>query len=200
MAMQFVVLERPDQTLDDVVLSVARATGALLLSIEDPEQHALLEAWAVAGGRKVVRRARGATWDRCHEGFPGAPTTLSDTPVPVKAFLPMPIDQLPTRLRRCQVSGLRVADAEPSPAASDGWLIHLNDEVPMSPGKAAAAAGHVVQYALAKATAPVDRDAWAEWPLSLSTAGIPAASYVHVADYGLTEVDPGTVTAALTVQ
>lgn len=180
------------------------AARAVLVFLTDPrtvdgEWTAAYRAWEDGRIRKVVRRARGAGWDRA-AALPGV--TVEQGTALVRVFPPVPIDDWPPDLARLQVSGTELADAAPPPAPAPGLpVLWLNPAVEMTAGKAMAQAGHAAQltwwrlpgtartawrnsdFGLAVRTAPAPR--WAE----LAASGLPV-----VRDAGYTEVEPGACT------
>lgn len=158
-----------------------------------------VRAWQDARIRKVVRRARGAAWQRAL-ALPGI--TVVQRSAEVRVFPPVPVDDWPEDLAKLQVSGTDFADpeapAEPEPGAAVLWL---NPGLPMTAGKAMAQAGHGAQLAWWGLGAR-DRSAWRDldFDLRVRTAakdqwdellnsGLPV-----VTDGGFTEVAPGSAT------
>src|ERR1700733_3884000 len=96
------------------------AARAVLRFLSDPrvtepdgEWAAAARAWQDARIRKVVRRARGAAWQRA-SALPGI--TVAQGSAEVRVFPPVPVDEWPPDLAKLQVSGTDFDDAEP-PAA-----------------------------------------------------------------------------------
>jgi peptidyl-tRNA hydrolase len=175
---------------------------------EDGPWAAAARAWEGARIRKVVRRARGAAWQRAL-ALPGI--TVRHRTAEVRVYPPVPVDDWPPDLARLQVSGTELEDPEPPGAVPAGTaVLWLNPELPMTAGKAMAQAGHAAQLAwwrleprmrsewkdrdfdLAvrpagfcqqESTAPAER-----WP-ELVASGLPV-----VRDGGFTEVAPGSCT------
>jgi peptidyl-tRNA hydrolase len=180
------------------------AARAVLLFLTDPrtvdgEWTEAFRDWEDGRIRKVVRRARGAGWDRA-AALPGI--TLEHGTALVRVFPPVPVDDWPPDLARLQVSGTELRDEKPPPPPEQGLpVLWLNPDLEMTAGKAMAQAGHAAQltwwrlpakeraqwqdddFALAVRTAPPSR--WAE----LVTSGLPV-----VRDSGYTEVEPGACT------
>lgn len=164
------------------------------------EWAAAVRAWEDARIRKVVRRARGAGWQRA-TALPGI--TVTHRTAQVRVFPPVPVGDWPPDLARLQVAGTDFEDPQP-PADAGGHtpVLWLNPHLPMSAGKAMAQAGHAAQlgwwglaararsewkeldFALAVRTAAARR-----WP-ELLASGLPV-----VRDGGFTEVAPGSCTA-----
>ena len=159
----------------------------------------IVRAWQDARIRKVVRRARGAAWQRAL-ALPGI--SVARRSAEVRVFPPVPVDDWPDDLAKLQVSGTDFTDpetpAEPAPGVPVLWL---NPGLPMTAGKAMAQAGHGAQLAW-WALKPRDRSAWRDldFDLRVRTAakeqwdelldsGLPV-----VTDGGFTEVAPGSAT------
>lgn len=165
----------------------------------DGEWAAAARAWQDARIRKVVRRARGAAWQRA-SALPGIPVTQRSAEV--RVFPPVPVDAWPADLARLQVSGTDFDDpvtpAQPGPAVPVLWL---NPELPMSAGKAMAQVGHGVQLAW-WGLGPRDRSKWEalEFDLAVRSAAVGqwrellASGLPVVTDGGFTEVAPGSAT------
>lgn len=181
----------------------AAARGVLIFLTDpravDGEWADAVVAWTDGRIRKVVRRARGASWRRAL-ALPGI--TVQHGTAELRIYPPVPVDAWPEDLARLQVAGTELADETPPPAPGAGTpVMWLNPDAEMTAGKAMAQAGHGAQlawwrlddeardrwadrdFALAVRTAPPDR-----W-VSLLTADLPL-----VRDGGFTEVAPGTCT------
>src|SRR5579859_1138657 len=102
----------PERT--DALEAAARAVLAFLsdprVSGEDGEWSAAARAWEDARIRKVVRRARGAAWERAG-ALPGI--TVMQRTAEVRVYPPVPVDDWPADLAKLQVSGTDLADAAP---------------------------------------------------------------------------------------
>jgi peptidyl-tRNA hydrolase len=187
----------------DALEGAARAVLIFLddprVTAEDGEWGPAVRAWTDGRIRKVVRRARGAAWERA-AALPGI--TVVQRSAEVRVFPPVPVDEWPPDLARLQVAGTELEDPEPPSAVPEGTpVLWVNPGLPMTAGKAMAQVGHAAQLAwmrlgvgersdwrdrdfdLAVRTAPEDR--WA----SLVTSGLPV-----VQDGGFTEVAPGSCT------
>ena len=174
-------------------LTDPRVTG------DDGEWAAAARAWEDARIRKVVRRARGAAWERAG-ALPGI--TVVHGSAEVRVFPPVPVDGWPPDLAKLQVSGTDFDDPEtpaaPGPATPVLWL---NPELPMSAGKAMAQGGHGVQLAWWELE-PRDRSIWRdlEFDLAARVASVGqwkellASGLPVVTDGGFTEVAPGSAT------
>lgn len=182
------------------------AARAVLRFLSDPrvteaggEWAAAARAWEDARIRKVVRRARGAAWERAC-ALPGI--TVVQRSAEVRVYPPVPVDDWPADLAKLQVSGTDFEDPEPPGAPGAGVpVLWLNPGLPMTAGKAMAQVGHGAQlvwwgleprsryewldvdFALAVRVAGPEQ--WAE----LLVSGLPV-----VTDGGFTEVAPGSAT------
>jgi peptidyl-tRNA hydrolase len=190
------------------------AARAVLLFLSDPRVTGTVEAdgqpvpgawtdsvraWQDARIRKVVRRARGAAWQRAL-ALPGV--TVAQRSAEVRVFPPVPVDDWPEDLAKLQVSGTDFADPEAPAAPEPGVpVLWLNPGLPMTAGKAMAQAGHGAQLAWWRLGAR-DRSEWRDldFDLRVRTAakdqwdelldsGLPV-----VTDGGFTEVAPGSAT------
>lgn len=190
-------------TRTDALEGAARAVLSFLsdprVTEPDGEWAAAARAWQDARIRKVVRRARGAAWERAR-ALPGI--TVRQGTAEVRVYPPVPVDDWPADLAKLQVSGTDFADPTPPADAADGVpVLWLNPELPMSTGKAMAQVGHGAQLAWWE-LAPTVRSKWrdVEFDLRVRTAGVGqwkellASGLPVVTDGGFTEVAPGSAT------
>ena len=170
----------------------------------DGEWAAAARAWEDARIRKVVRRARGAAWERALT-LPGI--TVVQRSAEIRVYPPVPVDDWPPDLARLQVAGTELED--PTPPGEPGGktpVLWLNPELPMTAGKAMAQAGHAAQLAWWR-LGPRARSEWREldFDLAVRTAAPQRwAELVHsglpvVRDGGFTEVAPGSCTVVADV-
>ena len=103
------------------------AGKAVLWFLDDPrvtdpdgEWAAAVHAWTDGRIRKVVRRARGAGWERA-QALPGI--TIIQGSAEIRVYPPVPVDEWPPDLARLQVAGTDLEDSEPPPAVPDGTPI-----------------------------------------------------------------------------
>jgi peptidyl-tRNA hydrolase len=162
-----------------------------------------MERWLDGRIRKHSRRARaGAAWDKV-QNLPGV--TVSVDGAEVRAFVPCPTDAIPRDIAKLQLAGSELEDPEKAVAVSlptDAVVISLCPEPFLPLGKAAAAAGHAAQLATME-MAPERLALWAssgyrvvlEQPVKAWWDDQLATANVSVVDAGLTEVEPGTITA-----
>jgi peptidyl-tRNA hydrolase len=182
------------------------AARAVLLFLSDPrvtdpdgEWAAAERAWEDARIRKVVRRARGAAWERAL-ALPGI--TVVRQSAEVRVYPPVPVDDWPVDLARLQVSGTDFDDPEPPAEPAAGTpVLWMNPELPMTAGKAMAQAGHGAQL-LWWGLGPRARSEWLDldFDLAVRVAGkeqwteLLASGLPVVTDGGFTEVAPGSAT------
>jgi peptidyl-tRNA hydrolase len=181
------------------------APRAVLTLLSDPrstgegEWAPAIRAWEDARIRKVVRRARGAAWERA-AALPGI--TVTHGTAEVRAFPPVPVDDWPPDLARLQVAGTDFTDPEaPLPPPPGIPVLWITPEIPMTAGKAMAQAGHAAQLAWWKLS-PSARWAWerSDFDLAVRTATpdrwaeLTASGLPLVQDGGFTEVAPGSRT------
>ena len=81
---------------------------------EDGEWAAAARAWEDARIRKVVRRARGAAWERAL-ALPGI--TVAHRSAEIRVYPPAPVDDWPPDLARLQVAGTELEDPQARPGA-----------------------------------------------------------------------------------
>lgn len=204
-AMQVVV--RVEKSRPPGHSAVLRATGsAVAVAIAtftgpdaDPEVRSRTERWRSGPIRKVVRRARGAGWDR-QLAVPGVLVHRAHG-VDVAVHVPGPVDEVDPKISRLQVGGLTLDDDDQIDHDGAGTRLWLNPHLALSTGKAAAQVGHASQLVLESMSA----DAAGAWvadgaPLDVTVADeagwdhLVASSPVVVTDGGFTEVPPGTIT------
>jgi hypothetical protein len=166
---------------------------------DDGEWAAAARAWTDARIRKVVRRARGAAWERACT-LPGI--TVAHGSAQLRVYPPVPVDDWPADLARLQVSGTDLDDPlAPGEPAAGTPVLWLNPGLPMTAGKAMAQAGHGAQLAWWRLS-PSARSAWLErdFDLAVRAAGsgqwaeLLASGLPVVTDGGFTEVAPGSAT------
>lgn len=183
----------------DALVAAAQAVLAMLTT-DDEQWAAAVEAWDAQRIRKVVRRARGAGWRRAHE-VPGL--DVAHGSAEVRVYPPVAIDAWPAQLARLQVGGTELDDPEPPGAVPPGVpLALLSPHAAMSAGKAMAQVGHAAQLGYRALVEPA-RVAWqrAGFPIAVRAATVRqwaealAAGAAVVHDGGFTEVEPGTATA-----
>ncbi|MGW3471856.1 peptidyl-tRNA hydrolase [Saccharopolyspora sp. NPDC000995] len=205
--------EPPDRT----ALLEAAAAAAIAVCLDERckpggEWHEAMHTWISGRIRKVARRARGAHWDAVRS-LPGRTAVVGNSEV--RAFLPMPVADMPKELSRLQISGSELSADEPGAPAPDAPTLWLNPDVPMSAGKSAAQVGHatmILAALLHGAGLDAELERWVAdgFRCSVRQADVATWARLHprddpetawrqarvamVRDAGFTEVDPGTVT------
>ena len=204
LVLPFVVrIERDDPPARTDALEAA-ALGVLLMLVEPhPEWAEALEAWDGQRIRKVVRRARGAPWQRAAE-LPGLDARVRTAEV--RVYPPVPVDEWPPELAKLQVGGTTLDDPEPPRTGAagrpDGAALaarrddHGQGDGPGRARRPARLARGPGAAARASGTRPASRSRCAtrrrgNGPTP-SRAGAPV-----VQDGGFTEVEPGTATALI---
>jgi peptidyl-tRNA hydrolase len=185
--------------LEGAARAVLRFLSDPRVTQDDGEWAAAARAWEDARIRKIVRRARGAAWERAG-ALPGI--TVLHGSAQLRVFPPVPVDEWPADLARLQVSGTDLDDPRtPGPPAAGTPVLWLNPELPMTAGKAMAQAGHGAQLAWWELS-PRARSAWLDRDLDLAVraagtgqwAELLASGLPVVTDGGFTEVTPGSAT------
>jgi peptidyl-tRNA hydrolase len=187
----------------DALEGAARAVLRFLTDprVTDPggEWAAAASAWQDARIRKVVRRARGAAWDRA-TALPGISVVHGSARL--RVYPPVPVDDWPPDLARLQVSGTDFDDPlEPGPPPAGTPVLWLNPGLPITAGKAMAQAGHAAQLAW-WGLPPEARARWRDLDFDLAVraaapgqwAALLASGLPVVTDGGFTEVAPGSAT------
>jgi peptidyl-tRNA hydrolase len=190
-------------TRTDALEGAARAVLIFLddprVTAEDGEWAPAVRAWTDGRIRKVVRRARGAAWERA-AALPGI--TVMQRSAEVRVHPPVPVDEWPAELARLQVSGTELEDPEPPPAVPEGTpVLWINPGLPMTAGKAMAQVGHAAQLAWMR-LASRERSDWKDHDFDLAVRAAPedrwaslvASGLPVVQDGGFTEVAPGSCT------
>jgi peptidyl-tRNA hydrolase len=201
LVLPFVVrIERDEPPTRTDALEAAARGVLLMLTDQRPEWHDAVVAWDAQRIRKVVRRARGAEWQRA-VALDGL--TVEQGSAEVRVYPPIPIDAWPRDLARLQVGGTDLTDPDAPPAVAPGTpLVLLSPRYEMTAGKAMAQAAHAAQLGW-RASSRIDRIAWQDvgFPLAVRAANdaqwadaVRAGAPV-VQDAGFTEVEPGAETA-----
>lgn len=204
-AMQLVihVPKQDPPTLADAAVAAAQAVVGVLAHADAADNGPWVDPiarWHEGRIRKVVRRARGASWDRC-QMLPGV--TVTHGTAQVRAFVPGPTDTVPAELARLQVRGTELPGMLPTGASADSGAlaITVNPELRATAGKLAAQVGHASNIAWLDAD-ECRRHTWrtAGFPLHVvdGTADqwqtVVADADVRVVDAGFTEIPAGTMT------
>jgi peptidyl-tRNA hydrolase len=185
--------------LEGAARAVLRFLSDPRVTQDDGEWAAAARAWEDARIRKVVRRARGAAWERAG-ALPGI--TVLHGSAQLRVVPPVPVDDWPADLARLQVSGTDLDDPlTPGEPGAGTPVLWLNPALPMTAGKAMAQAGHGAQLAW-WGLSPHNRREWQDrdFALAVRAAGkeqwaeLLASGLPVVTDGGFTEVAPGSAT------
>jgi peptidyl-tRNA hydrolase len=185
--------------LEGAARAVLRFLADPRVTDADGEWAAAERAWEDARIRKVVRRARGAAWERAR-ALPGI--SVVNGSAEVRVYPPVPVADWPAELARLQVSGTDFDDPRaPEEPAAGTPVLWMNPELPMTAGKAMAQAGHGAQLAW-WGLEPSTRSAWLDRDLDLAVRVAGAGQWAEllvsglpvVTDGGFTEVAPGSAT------
>lgn len=200
-ALQCVVNESTE--FSENALSQALAVAVLHFldaARENSEWASAVERWKQGRIRKILRRARNAKWDKL-ANEEGVSTIHND--IEIRVFVPSAMDAIPSAIKKCQVSGITVKENEylETSEGLPNLAIFSNRSLEMSPGKAAVACAHVA-HLMSEQLLPEDYNEWKAlgFPLWTSTLEqvnpwIESFADVVIHDGGLTEVEPGSITA-----
>lgn len=198
-AMQIVV----EDTKDFTALQLSSALAKAVLHYLDEHDSDAVARWMEGRFRKLLRRAKNSAWAKVQveEG-----QSYSFDGVNIFIATPAPVDAVPVSIKKAQVSGFTVKDAE-GPAfdldTSGSYAnVYLNGALSMTAPKAAVAAAHAAQI-MAGTLADQDYARWKEAGFPLSVFEISeiiddfsdSQRIAVVRDAGLTEVLPGSITA-----
>lgn len=193
--------------LDDVFTAAARGVIAMLddhRNLPGGEWHEAIAAWNGARIRKIMRRARGAAWEKA-QAVPGL--TVDHRSAQVRIFVPGFIDEAPPPLAKLQIQSTPLDEPKPVSELQLGngtiLVIALNPEVDMTWGKRAAQVAHAAQ----RCWESFDRNDRLDWnadgrsvqiihPAADLWADFLSSASTTIRDGGFTEVAPGTLTAA----
>ena len=201
LVLPFVVrIERESPPTRTDALEAAARGVLLMLTTERVEWHEAIAQWDGQRIRKVVRRARGAEWQRART-VDGLDVTHGTAEL--RVYPPVPVDEWPPELARLQVGGTNLDDPEPPPQVpASTSMVLLSPHAEMTAGKAMAQAAHAAQLGW-RSLRRRPRRRWQEagFPLAVrdatrrqwAAALRAGAPVVH--DGGFTEVEPGTATA-----
>lgn len=188
--------------------SACQTTARAVVLLLDDERaspggpwHQAVLTWENQHIRKLVRRARGAAWDKITT-IPGVTVIEGDTTV--RAFVPGRVDETPVEIAKLQLSGLDLPNI-PTPQKTlptPSLLVAVCPDPALPTGKAAAAAGHAAQLAFRRTPQPLV-DVWrsagfsvvVEFPDRVTWQERCATDVIAVRDAGFTVVAPGTITA-----
>lgn len=193
----------------DVVDLCAAAGAAAVGLVEHSELHEpvwqeAIETWTATGRiRKLVRRARGAAWERAQAV---AGVTAQEGTAMVRAIVPSPMDEVPSEIAKLQIRSSPLPPPELTTFLPDlgrhAMLVALNPGPAMSWGKQCAQAAHAAQLLWTRSTVD-ERESWRSAERRIVVAHptvelwdqLADDEVVEVRDGGFTEVAPGTFTA-----
>lgn len=163
--------------------------------------HEAVSAWNGARIRKIVRRGRGAAWQKAQE--PDGVTVTRDG-AEVRAFVPGRLDEAPKALAKLQIQSTELEPVERVDRSPDaaGLIVAVAPLVEMSWGKQAAQCAHAVQWAWMRSD-PAVVSAWdgAGRPITIVHPTerlwneLHQRSTIQIHDGGYTEIPAGTNTA-----
>ena len=202
LVLPFVVrIERDTPPTRTDALEAAARGVLLMLTSERDEWHEAIAEWDAQRIRKVVRRARGAEWQRAGtvDGLDVRHGTAE-----LRVYPPVPVDAWPPELARLQVGGTNLDDpTAPPDVPARTSVVLLSPHAEMTAGKAMAQAAHAAQLGW-RSLRRRPRRKWQEagFPLAVRDAterqwqAVLRSGAPVVHDGGFTEVEPGTATAA----
>lgn len=207
---QPIVVSKTSVFHEDVVTAVAFAScKALIATFDDP----IWREWLSGRFTKSVRRATPGAISK----MPKPAFLYQEKELTVAAFKPMSYEDMPKSIRNAQVSNTdfprdtsRVKRATPNIVNyhndyTGGPTIWINEDLEMSTGKCAAQAAHGAMISLCN-SADTELLFWEKDRPAFSVQGVKGqdfekalekASWV-VNDAGLTEIEPGSTTVAVT--
>lgn len=205
-ALQCVVEETSDFNEQELAQALSIAVLNFLDAAKDnPEWSAAVARWKQGRIRKILRRARNARWTKLEEEQ-GLTTVTNE--ISIRVFVPSAMDSIPANIKKCQVSGLNV---NPKVNVADPYVcltISINSALDMSAAKAAVACAHVAQL-MGEQLHPAAYQVWKSkgFTIGIEYLDVPCFNETHfptdidevadvvIHDGGLTEVEPGSITA-----
>lgn len=196
-AMQFVIRVEKNNPPTHYAALNALAHAVVDMLYRDEKNTAQTQAvheWMEGKIRKIVRRARGAAFEKA-ACLPEA-KKYTYKGVEVLAFYPTPVSQAPENLRKLQVSNLDLDQTVTPNSIHPQLHIWLNPHVVMTTGKACAQVGHAAQIACLDVDVPqgefisVSTPSVTQWDEKVNKNDLAA----EINDAGFTEVEPGTLT------
>ena len=167
------------------------------------EWSAAVARWHQGRIRKLVRRARGAAWEKT-QTFAGV--TVQHRGAVVRALVPGPTDAVDPHIAHLQLQGLDLSDPAPRTDIQGApVVVSITPEPKLTTGKAAAAAAHAAQLAWLQLSQTHSGlyQVWESSGFEVSVEQPGKARFwelvqtapVAVVDAGFTEIAPGTATS-----
>jgi peptidyl-tRNA hydrolase len=208
---QPIVIARTGSHEDAVRCAAEASLRAYLAAPDLPEW----QDWLSGIFTKTVRRAKPAEYEKARAV--GALAEVCHGGASALAFAPYPADNLPRPIARLQVSGTELERRGWGEEQDGAYaIVALNEDLGMSTGKAAAQAAHALWSAWLQ-LGERSRERWVADGLAFRLVGVPVEDiglgqllgiapgeygtdpvcrvYVNIHDAGLTEVEPGSLTA-----
>jgi peptidyl-tRNA hydrolase len=205
-ALQCVVEETADFSEQELAHALSVSVLNFLDAAKDnPEWSAAVTRWKQGRIRKILRRARNSRWTKL-EDEQGLTTVTNE--ISIRVFVPSAMDAIPANIKKCQVSGLNASLKSVMADEAGSLTIDINSALDMSPAKAAVACAHVAQL-MSEQLSDVAYLSWKKSGFSIDIeyldvpyfnevhfpTGIDEVADVVIHDGGLTEVEPGSITA-----
>lgn len=197
-SLPIVVHLEKDSVADEREFYKAVALSMANLVVE-PRWEESVAAWMAGRFRKVVRKARGATWNKATSAAENIHTVTSNG-AEVAIFEPHKISSVPDHIRKLQVQGIDFPNVTPVNVedvhSPDGLtvVVSINPELEMSSGKVAAQVAHATQLLFMKSEAEKVVK-WIESGASFEVIEWEnAPNTVEIVDAGLTEIPAGSFT------
>lgn len=192
-SLPIVVRVEKDTAFENVDFYQAIAQGIAILVTTDKWSESV-KKWMQGRFRKVIRKARGSTWDKALS-LDHIEVNLFNG-LSVAIFEPTQPELLAPELKKLQVQGIDFANNDVSTGGPDqtGILISINPDLKMSSGKMGAQVAHAVQLLFMGST----KEQVTEWMLQGSGLRIvpwdEIVNGVEIVDAGLTEIPAGSLT------
>lgn len=199
-AMQIIVKDTKEFTPLELAHASTHAVLSYLSKIHSKGASELFLAWAHGEFRKVLRRARGASWNKIIASAEGY--LYENSKISMFIIAPDYVSNIHPLVKKAQVSHLTTIPDDLSYISdSDAmFTIYLNESAGMSPAKQAVASSHVAQMMLQFPLTMDDYETWSNkgFPIRISTLSHledkEKFATVAVRDNGHTEVSPNTLT------
>lgn len=197
--LNIIVEDTHDFTEPELVSAVAKAVAMFVPFPWKITPGTNWDTWYSARFRKILKRMKSKDFEKLRNSISG----YCHREGKVNLFLmpPIPYTAKPSFLKRAQVSGLVVQESVlPHTRLFGKPLVTANDDVMMSPAKTAVAAAHALQLLRDKIAVerPNEFNMWKNqgYPINLRWGACLETDDVVIHDAGLTEVEPGTITAS----